>query len=156
MAKRGDTKMTIRLARPEDLDAILRIERSSFGDPWDMAVMERDLSLPHARIEVLCTPEQEVVAFVDTWLVLDELEVHDIAVAPEHRRRGLGKLLLEHVLENCRLRGVRRVLLEVRESNIAAQRLYRSLGFEVIGRRRRYYQNDGEDALTMALELEEG
>jgi len=81
-------------------------------------------------------------------LILDEGHILDVAVHPEYRGHGLGKLLVEHVLAACRQRGAEFVSLEVRPSNSEAIGLYHRLGFDETGRRPRYY-HDGEDALLM-------
>ena len=80
--------------------------------------------------------------------------INYLAVHPDYRRRGVGRYLLTTMIHNAREKGFRRVTLEVRKSNSAAQRLYQSLGFVGNGVRRGYYSNDGEDALLMVLELD--
>ncbi|MDQ3523203.1 MAG: ribosomal protein S18-alanine N-acetyltransferase, partial [Gemmatimonadota bacterium] len=86
---------------------------------------------------------------------LDEAELGNVAVAPEARACGVADTLVRAVLERIRQRGARACFLEVRESNLAAQRLYRRRGFEVVGRRRAYYSRPVEDALVMRLQLGE-
>ena len=81
-------------------------------------------------------------------LVIDEGHILDVAVAPAFRGTGIGRLLVQKVLDECRLQGAEFVSLEVRTSNTAAISLYRQLGFIVTGQRRAYYEN-GEDALLM-------
>jgi ribosomal-protein-alanine N-acetyltransferase len=78
-----------------------------------------------------------------------EWELENIAVLPEYRRRGLARRLLSALLKQARLQGAERIFLEVRESNLAAIRLYEAAGFQQLGRRREYYLNPTEDALTL-------
>ncbi len=89
---------------------------------------------------------------MNLWRVADEVEVLFVATAPAWRRQGVARALLVHALQAARDEGAARALLEVRRSNAPAIALYRALGFEVVGERRRYY-DDGEDALLMASTL---
>ena len=86
----------------------------------------------------------------------DELHITNVAVHPEARRHGIARSLLESVFERARAGSARMVLLEVRPSNVEASALYESFGFRVVGRRRGYYYDTGEDALVMEADLGEG
>ena len=90
-----------------------------------------------------------VVGYICLWEVTDELHVTNVAVHPDARRRGFARALLESVFAHARVAGSRIVLLEVRPSNTEAIPLYESFAFRVIGRRRGYYYDTGEDALVM-------
>ncbi|OGP98856.1 MAG: ribosomal-protein-alanine N-acetyltransferase [Deltaproteobacteria bacterium RBG_16_55_12] len=96
----------------------------------------------------------KIVAYVIYWLLPDEMDIHNLAVHSAYRRQGIGKSLLQEVIDEARRNGSSRVTLEVRRSNEAAQRLYYSLGFVERGVRKGYYSDDGEDALTMVLEFD--
>lgn len=100
--------------------------------------------------------ERAVVGYICLWEVADELHVTNIAVHPDHRRRGIARALLTRVLDDARRRPVRLVILEVRPSNTEALALYESFGFRVVGRRRGYYYDTGEDALVMEMGLDGG
>ena len=89
------------------------------------------------------------------WWVIDELEVLAVGVLPEARRQGVGRRLVEHLLEAARASGGRRVLLEVARSNVAARQLYEGAGFRVFNVRRGYYRATGDDALEMEHLLEQ-
>jgi len=86
------------------------------------------------------------------WLIVDEAHVATVATHPEYRRQGIGKRLLAHALRLIMRDGARSSFLEVRESNLAAQEMYRKFGYEVTGRRQRYYRDNDEDAILMSLE----
>jgi ribosomal-protein-alanine N-acetyltransferase len=86
------------------------------------------------------------------WLIVDEAHVATIATDPEYRRQGIGKRLLAYALLHLIRDGARSSFLEVRESNLAAQEMYRKFGYEVTGRRRRYYRDNDEDAILMNLD----
>jgi ribosomal-protein-alanine N-acetyltransferase len=97
--------------------------------------------------------EGKIVGYVLFWLLPQEVDIHNIAVRSEYRRRGVGRILLKQVLTAAQSHRCARVTLEVRKSNTAAQRLYQSAGFVTTGIRKGYYSDNGEDALAMALEL---
>ncbi len=152
--------------RPADLDEVVAIERASFPRPWPRWAFESELSLPYTCY-LVARPRQEppeegpcllrrrpgpaqgpIWGYAGMQVILEEGHIMTLAVHPEHRRRGIGTLLLLHLFAEARKRKVLRLTLEVRETNLAAQCLYRQFGFAVAGRRRRYY-SDGEDALIM-------
>lgn len=150
---------TPRLRRMEsrDLPAVLAIEETVFGDDaWPRSFFQRDLANEHAiyfALELLEGADQperaELAGYAGYWLLEDEANLMNIAVAPAWQGRGLGEYLLLETLALVQERGVEVCTLEVRVSNVRAQALYRKLGFQVAGRRPRYYRDNGEDALLM-------
>ena len=136
-----------------DLDRVLEIERASFPSPWQRVHFEHELQRnPHALNRVLLIAGQ-LAGYACLWHLADEMTLNNIAVAPELRREGLGRLLLEWILEEARRRGCARVILDVRPSNRAARCLYDRLGFAEVGRRKNYYQIEGEDSIIMVRQL---
>jgi ribosomal-protein-alanine N-acetyltransferase len=95
----------------------------------------------------------ESVAFLIGRVVADEFEILNLAVDPDHRRRGLAGHLMNQALQHARTAAVRRAYLEVRGSNTSAIELYSRFGFKECGRRSRYYQHPVEDAVVLALDL---
>jgi ribosomal-protein-alanine N-acetyltransferase len=95
----------------------------------------------------------KIVGYVLYWLLPETVDIHNLAVIGEYRRRGVGRILLHKVIVEALRQSSARVTLEVRKSNLAAQKLYESAGFVATGIRKGYYSDDGEDALTMALDL---
>ncbi len=148
----------LRPARKEDLPRVLSTEAASFSTPWSRATFEALLPRPSVVFRVLVAPDArggEIVAGHGVlWAVGPEAEVANLAVAPSFRGTGGGALLLDSLLGEAAIRGVDRVFLEVRRSNDAARRLYRSRGFEEVGVRRGYYTKPREDALVLALDLQ--
>jgi ribosomal-protein-alanine N-acetyltransferase len=148
----SDGRLSFRPITSADLDEIMAIERTSFPYPWSPRFFLQELQVPCAR-SMLAEIQGEIVGYVLFWVLPDEVDIHNIAVRTEYRRRGIGRLLLHQVLAAAQSRGSTRVTLEVRKSNTAAQRLYQSTGFVTTGIRKGYYSDNGEDALAMALDL---
>jgi len=145
--------LCFRLIDPSDLDEIMAIEQASFVFPWSHRFFLQELGVPCAR-SLLAVIGGKGVGYIVYWVLPGEVDIHNLAVAPTYRRKGIGRSLLQKVIEEARGNGSIRVTLEVRKSNEAAQRLYHSLGFVARGIRRGYYSDDGEDALAMTLEFE--
>ena len=143
----------IRAAEPADVPFILEIEGQAFSEPWSDETF-RSL-VGRADTELLVAEEDgSVIGYVVLWATLDEGELANVAVAESHRRRGVGAGLIEAALLAAAHRGVRRVFLEVRESNAGAARLYEGFGFFEVGFRRRYYSKPVEDARVFAKNLD--
>lgn len=146
-------RVRVRAATLDDVDAVARIERASFGDPWSHAAFVSLASNPAVYFVVAeLTPAPagvHVAGYLVAWFVLDEGEIANVAVAGTLRGHGVGGRLLDAALAEAGRRGVERTFLEVRESNAAAQALYASRGFATIGRRRHYYRHPVEDALVL-------
>jgi ribosomal-protein-alanine N-acetyltransferase len=104
---------------------------------------------------VIRTAERPVAGFAAFWKVVDEMHINNLAVHPDCRGRGLGRQLLAGTLAAAHALGVRRATLEVRRSNVAAQRLYASAGFRVVGVRAGYYTQPAEDALVLSAAVVE-
>ena len=134
----------------EDLDAVAALEAASFTNPWTREMLERELARSEvARVYVLRLPGHRVAAFCACWVVYEELHINTIAVEPALRRQGLASILMRHLLELTAREGIDRAFLEVRQSNVPAQRLYHSLGFVTAGVRRNYYSHPEEDAILL-------
>ncbi len=147
-----DEKLRIEPFRPEDLDAIMEIENRSFTAPWSRKSYEQ--LWPQESIDFWVAWQGDgVVSYYLVQTAKFEQELHTFAVKPELRRRGIGRQMMEHMLEKARGRGVEYIYLQVRPSNQEAKELYNSLGFAEIGMRRNYYHNNFEDALVMGLKL---
>jgi ribosomal-protein-alanine N-acetyltransferase len=138
----------------DDLDDVVEIERRCFPAPWTRQAFADELARPWARLEILRRRATgRVVAFCNYWVVADEVQILNVAVHPEERRRGLAARLVGHMVDEAKRAKARVLSLEVRVSNHAAVGLYRRFGFREVGLRPKYYADNGEDALLMDLEL---
>lgn len=144
--------ITFRLMREEDLDQVMAIENASYPTPWSRGAFVREIVENVTATYVVAIQDEAIVAYAGMWTLLDEGHITNIAVHPDHRRRGLGLATLCELARRAQRQGASRLTLEVRPSNRGAQELYRRAGFEVRGLRRRYYSDTGEDAVIMWLD----
>lgn len=171
---------TVDAMRLEDVAQVSGIERLSFPEPWPADAYRQEVAEnPRAHYVVVWRPAATgaapqasgwrawlrslrgrdpapaargpLLGFAGLWLLVDEGHVSTIAVAPEARGRGLGELLLVSLIERALALQAAIVTLEVRVSNAVAQNLYRKYEFEEVGRRKRYYRDNGEDAYIMTV-----
>ena len=148
----AESRPQLRPVTSSDLEDILAIEKASFAYPWSQRFFLQELRVPCAR-SLLAMIEGKPVGYVIYWVLPSEIDIHNLAVDPAYRRQGIGRSLLQAVIDEAKHEGRGRITLEVRRSNEAAQRLYQSVGFVSQGIRKGYYSDDGEDAVIMALEI---
>ena len=144
----------LREVQSADIDEMMTIERASFTSPWSARFFLEEIRVSYAK-SVLAEMEGLIVGYIIYWQLPKEVDIHNLAVHPEYRRRGIGRSLLSSAIDSATGQDSNRVTLEVRKSNQAAQQLYHSLGFVERGIRKGYYSDDGEDAFVMVLDLEE-
>lgn len=140
--------MDIESMTEKHLDGIEELEKKSFAVPWSRAMFIQELNNPLATYFVLLM-NGRVAGYAGMWVVLDEGHITNIAVDPDCRRLGAGRRLLEHLLSAGGKIGADSFTLEVRRSNKPALALYLSCGFEAAGIRKKYYSDNGEDAVIM-------
>jgi ribosomal-protein-alanine N-acetyltransferase len=148
----------IREMQPEDIPAVMEIDRGAFPNPWPENTYRYEILKNEAsHLLVIQTREPpQVVGVGGYWLIVDEAHLSTFAVHPERRNRGVGKVLLAHLLRHAAALGAVSAMLEVRAGNSAAQRLYAGFGFRPVGLRKGYYKNNGEDAVLMTAERIDG
>jgi [ribosomal protein S18]-alanine N-acetyltransferase len=152
--RRPPTVVRIAPLEIQDLPAVAEIERLSFPTPWSLSSFRYELvENPYATLFGLWWNADTIVAFGCVWVIDQELKINNFAVHPRWRGRGLGRRLLEALLAFGREQGCTETTLEVRPSNAPALRLYGTVGFRIVGRRRGYYSDTHEDALVMACPL---
>ena len=146
----GDT--VIRRMEQKDLDAVTAIEQATFARPWSRDSFRRELEQNVAARYLVAEADGQVVGYAGAWVILDESHITNIAVAEAYRGRGIGKQLTGALLQYLSNLGACYATLEVRVSNERAQHLYKGLGFVSVGKRKKYYEDNGEDAFLMVCE----
>jgi [ribosomal protein S18]-alanine N-acetyltransferase len=143
-----------------DLLEVVEIEEISNLSPWGWDAYHLELQCGSGSLMLVARlvadqtiATKSIAGFVVARQIADEIHVNNVAVRPEYRRLRIGENLLRAVLTWGRAQDSSQAVLEVRAQNIAAQKLYQACGFEVIGRRRRYYKSPVEDALLMSVSL---
>ena len=143
--------ITVRRAGLGDLREIMRIENASFSSPWSEISIRDELTKQSGNLFIAAEVEGEIVGYIGIWIFAGEVHICTVAVSPERRKCGLGELLMLCVLRHAISTDIEYALLEYRVSNHPAGALYSKLGFEYIHTRKRYYQDNGEDAIVAAL-----
>ncbi len=145
---------TLDAMAPTHLDQVLAIERN-FAAPWTREMFLQELQARRDVSEALVALlHGEVVGYVLSWFVADEIHVVNLAVAAHWRLRGIGRRLLAEICARGRTRGLVMATLEVRVHNEPAIRLYEASGFRQVAIRRSYYADNGEDAIVMLKDLQ--
>lgn len=143
--------LIIRRMTVEDVPAAHELDVLSFTLPWPERSLRFEMTdNPAARCWV-AELGGRLVGMLVLWMIVDEAHIATIATHPEHRRQGIAKQLFVEALDLAYAEGARSVLLEVRAGNQAAREMYRKFGFEIVGRRERYYKDTFEDAILMTL-----
>jgi ribosomal-protein-alanine N-acetyltransferase len=159
MAVRARAKLEIRRMRPEDLEEVMVIERVAFPHPWSTELFRRELEHDWSTILVAVEPlspleqAERITGFLIYWLVHDEVHVLNVAVAPEHRRKGIARALMQEAENRAHAANASLMTLEVRRSNLGALDLYLQFDYRAVGVRPNYYVDEGEDAIVMVKEL---
>lgn len=130
------------------LSQIAEIERLCFSDPWSENALEESIRSPYSHFFVY-EEEGVAVGYMGLYAVAGEGSVTNVATHPDHRKKGIGKALVDNALEVGRSLGLEYMTLEVRLSNEPAQRLYEKCGFQTVGTRRNFYSSPKEDAIIM-------
>ncbi len=136
----------------DDVDDVQEIERASFPVPWPANAFRHELTQNRNARYVVAREDGRAVGYAGLWLMVDEAHITTFAVLPDQRRRKIGERMLQRLFEIAEEMGGEWLTLEVRVSNLAAQRLYEKYGFRRTGVRRRYYSDNNEDALIMSTE----
>ena len=145
-------EVIIRRMRKEDLDAVTAIEEATFAIPWSRESFRQELERNVAARYLVAEVEGKVIGYAGAWIILDESHITNIAVEEAYRGQGIGRQLTEALIQYLSNLGACDATLEVRVSNIRAQNLYKSLGFVSVGKRKRYYEDNQEDAFLMVCE----
>lgn len=132
----------------EHISALAELERECFSAPWSENALTEELTNPNAVFRVALL-DGEVAGYVGMLHVLDEGDICNVAVFDKFRRRGVATALIQHLLDYGVEKQLSFITLEVRESNVGAQKFYETMGFEHIGVRKNFYDNPKEHAFLM-------
>ncbi len=141
--------VTLVAMRKEHIESVVKIERQAFKVPWTERSFRTELARPESSEWRVAQEDGRVVGYCGLMQVGREGHVTNLAVEEGYRRQGVATMLLTELIAVARRRGIRCLTLEVRESNDGAKALYEQFGFRTVGRRKRYYPEDNEDALIM-------
>ena len=152
---KNPSNLIIRKMEPRDLPAVIALDQQSFSLPWPESSFHFEVEKnPAARCWVAETSDDPIIVagMIVAWLIIDEVHIATFAVDPRMRHLHIGQVLLAHTLTNGVENGAMKSFLEVRCGNLAARALYLKFGFEEVGVRKKYYSDNGEDAIMMNLD----
>ena len=141
----------IRRMTMADVDGVAAVEAATFPTPWSRDAFASEMKNAAARY-LVAEMDGQIIGYAGAWIILDESHITNIAVQKEQRGRGIGRALTAGLMQYLSNLGAAYATLEVRKSNEVAQNLYVSLGFIKLGVRKRYYEDNGEDALIMVCD----
>lgn len=137
--------------REEHIQGLVEVEKQCFNSGYAEKTFLKELENKIA-VYIVAIDKNQVLGYIGLWNICGGADIIDVAVHKDFRRKGIGKGLISEMLKACRRENIFEVNLEVRASNIAAQRLYKKMGFSEVGLRRLYYENK-EDAILMQLKI---
>jgi len=143
------TELKIRRGVAADVDEIEQLERQCFAVPWSKESLLYDVAENRLAVYFVAQWKEHIIGYAGVWCIVDEGHITNVAVSPKHRRKQVGTALMETLIRETEKEGITCHTLEVRAGNEAALRLYRKLGFEALGVRKGYYEDNGEDAVIM-------
>jgi len=146
--KNDEGKLSFREMVPEDAAAVEQVEKACFSMPWSRESFWQEAA-NEQTCYLLALWEDRVIGYAGAWLAAGEAQVTNVAIHPDYRGRGFATGLMERLIREVKARGATAMTLEVRPSNTAALALYAKFGLKSVGRRKGYYQDNGEDAIIM-------
>lgn len=141
--------LVIRRAEPKDIKAMAALDTVCFAAPWSEESFRQEIENNNLALYLVGEVDGILAGYAGIWAIVDEGHITNVAVHPDFRRCGVAKAMMEVLIQSCAEEGIFRQTLEVRPSNEAALALYEGFGFRIEGRRKGYYEDNGEDALIM-------
>ncbi len=145
------SEIIIRRMTMADVDGVAAVEAATFPTPWSRDAFASEMKNAAARY-LVAEKDGKIIGYAGAWIIIDESHITNIAVLQDERGQGVGRKLTAGLLQYLSNLGAAYATLEVRKSNAVAQNLYVSLGFIKLGVRKRYYEDNGEDALIMVCD----
>lgn len=146
-------EFSIREMRSDDITAVMHVDEVCFSSPWSREIYEQEMEKNEFAYYFVMEESGKVVGYAGLWIVEDDAQITNIALLPEYRGYKIGEKLFGFSMQFAMKQGASRLSLEVRESNIIAQKLYRKFGLVPGGVRKRYYPDNNEDAIVMWVNL---
>ena len=146
-------EILIREAEEKDVDAIYDIGRLCFSDAWRRETVHHDLMENEHSFYLVAEEDGIITGYGCFWFIADEGQLVNIGVRPENRRQGIARLLLQKGIEEARKHNMLTMFLEVRVSNLSAQKMYETFGFKNLGLRKKVYERPIEDGYVMERAL---
>ena len=146
-------KIQISQMTTDDIENVIEIEAEAYGNHhWSKSSFYDEMQNNLAKYYVAKTLDGELIGYAGTWHIIDEGHITTIAVKKSHQRKHIGEAIINKIIEDCYKGGIKYLTLEVRASNEPAIKLYTKYGFNSLGTRKGYYQDNNEDALIMWTE----
>lgn len=142
-------EMIVRRAEERDVKAMAYLDTLCFAAPWSETSFRQEVTANNLALYLVSEIDGALTGYAGVWAIVDEGHITNVAVHPDCRRQGIARALMQVLIRSCEEAGILRQTLEVRPSNEAALRLYKGFGFREAGRRKGYYEDNGEDALIM-------
>jgi ribosomal-protein-alanine N-acetyltransferase len=147
------SEITIEYMKKEDVEAVVKIEEEAYGKHhWAKSSFYDEMSNNLAKYYVAKTSDGEIAGYAGTWHIIDEGHITTIAVKNDYLRNHIGDAIMKAIIDDCYKNNIKYLTLEVRVSNIPAIKMYEKYGFQSLGTRKSYYQDNNEDALIMWTE----
>lgn len=140
--------VSIREMTLEDIEQVYHLEKSIFSIPWSKESFESSIKNKDTLF-IVAVKEGEILGYLGIYIFSEEADISNVAVYEKYRRQHIAKQMMEYILAKVKVSGVKHITLEVRETNVAAIKLYESMGFVEAGIRKNYYKEPTENALIM-------
>ncbi|MFB1052213.1 ribosomal protein S18-alanine N-acetyltransferase [Paraliobacillus sp. JSM ZJ581] len=148
-------EVVIRQMTMDDIEQVKIIEEACFSVPWTEDIYQKELTENAYAAYYVIEKDRQIIGFCGLWIVIDEAQITNIAILPNYRGFGYGSYLFQYIINQAMLAGAVRLSLEVRVSNLVAQKLYRKFGLKPAGIRKNYYTDNNEDAMVMWVNVNE-
>lgn len=143
----------IREMNKSDIDEVYIIEEETYSTSWSKEILTYEVDQNKHAIYAVIEHNEKIVGYAGMWVVYDDAQITNIAIAPAFQGKKLGEKLFKYMLKTASILGVERLSLEVRVSNIVAQNMYRKFGLVPGGLRKGYYTDNNEDAIVMWVNI---
>ncbi|PCJ54681.1 MAG: ribosomal-protein-alanine N-acetyltransferase [Candidatus Hydrogenedentota bacterium] len=145
-------RLTYEALREEHINLLMDIELEAYPEPWTRGMFRDEIRNTRSYF-FLARRSKQLIGYAGFWLILDEAHITSVTVSQDHRGLGYGREQMYHLNQLAQDAGAKTITLEVRESNLPARKMYESMGFMPVGRRKGYYSRSGEDAIIMEADI---